>query len=166
MDEPKNLSLVISVSICLVFITLINPNLYSLLFGWDKITFPSGLECFITMGIYPLVGLIFAFLERKSRMKELHFFLYGGIASGLLFILFVISTIFLYPEGIGESVQDMYLGFDIAFPKNKFLGLLSVILGFSYAVFWMAILGGTSSFLLSLFFKKNIDEDQRQSISS
>ena len=159
MNKPKDLSLVLSISICLLLVTLINPNLYSLLFGWDKITFPSELECFIAMGIYPLSGLIFAFLERKSGMKELHFFLYGAIASGMLFILFIISTVLLYPEGIGESVQEMALGFDIAFPKNKFIGLISVILGFLYGVIGMAIFGGASSFLLSLFFRKNTEGD-------
>jgi len=154
MNRLRFSSVLASVSICLILVMSINLNTYHFIFGANNVEFPGGLECFVNMGVYPLSGLLFAFFERKSKINEFVYLAGGALSSLLLFILFGFATLFVSPEGFSDAVNQTITGIKLVYIENNFAGIIGMILGFIYALFMFSLLGGTSSFLLSLFIKE------------
>jgi hypothetical protein len=154
MNSQRIPSIFASVIICFILVMAINPNTYRALFGAENVEFPGGLECIINMGVYPLAGLLFSFFERKSKINELAYLAGGAISSVFLFFLFDLGMLLLYPNGFIEAVNQTVAGFKLVYTEKNIFGITGMLIGFIYLIFMISLMGGTSSFLLSMIIKE------------
>ena len=161
MNSPKIFSVIISTAACLFLVMLIHPGFYRLLFGVPGEEFAKNISgmisCCVSMGVYPLSGIIYTLRERKSDASPWSFLIGGAISGFLVFFLFILLSFSLPPGGLTESINQAIEDLYINFPDRVLFGVVGSMIGLGMAFLMMAAMGGTAALFLSFILIKRND---------
>ncbi|MGB2963837.1 MAG: hypothetical protein WBB69_07620 [Anaerolineales bacterium] len=154
-------SLFVSIIINLILLFLLHPLLYERLFGMSAAPFfTTGIMpftlCFVDLIVYPLAGLIYGFRERHSEVKQWSIAAGGGIASAVLFLLFVGISLAITPGGLARTFSDVYRGLEDFYGEQAVLGAVGAVAGLGFGtIFIFAIGAAMAVFAFTLSTRKN-----------
>ena len=153
-------SLFVSIIINLILILLLHPVLYERLFGMSTAPFfTTGIMpfilCFVDLVVYPLAGLIYGYRERRSGVQQRSIAAGGGIASAVLFLLFVGISLAISPGGLAGAFSGAYQGLEDFYGEQAVLGAIGAVAGLGFGtVFIFAIGAAMAVFAYALSTRK------------